>query len=178
MLIEENNSCLINRDVLVLNANYVPLTICSAKRAICLNYLKKIEILVNYDEIIRSPTTAFNLPSVIKTMEYINFNNITVDLTRKNILVRDDYTCQYCSIRNHYLTIDHIIPKFRGGQEAWDNLVVACKPCNQKKGIKSLAESNMELIKLPKRPNRIQYFQKFVKQKQSGWKPYLFMKTF
>lgn len=178
MLTEKNIENLTSRNVLVLNANYMPLTICSAKRAICLIYLKKIDILLNYDETIRSPTTSISLPSVIKTKEYINFSNISIDLSRKNILVRDDYTCQYCSIKNQCLTIDHIIPKFRGGQETWDNLVTACKPCNQKKGIKSVVESKMKLIKLPKRPNKIHYFQRFVKQKQSGWKPYLFMEAF
>ena len=166
---------LLNSSVLVLNANYSPMTVCTAKRAISLYFLNKIDVLSNYNEKVHSPSTSLNLPSIIKIKTYIKNNSIAVEISRKNILIRDNYTCQYCSLQNKSLTIDHVIPKFRGGQDNWDNLVAACKKCNQKKGEHTPEEAKMPLIKKPKRPNRIHYFQRLVKERQSDWRPYLFM---
>ena len=72
---------------------------------------------------------------------------------QKNILRRDNYTCQYCGDRNHPLTIDHIIPKSRGGKTSWANIVVACKPCNLNKGSRTAAEAGMKIINKPSRPS-------------------------
>ena len=169
---------LLNRAVLVLNANYAPMMICTAKRAICMEYLNKIDILANYDEKIYSPSISKFLPSVIKIRDYIRYDNLTVDLNRKNILARDEYICQYCSISRISLTIDHIHPKGKGGLDSWENLVAACKSCNQKKGDRTLEESGMSLKRIPKRPNRLHYFHRYVKDKQHDWRPYLFMEPF
>tara|TARA_X000001036_G_scaffold119779_1_gene113280 strand:+ start:9543 stop:10082 length:540 start_codon:yes stop_codon:yes gene_type:complete len=166
---------LLNSSVLVLNANYSPMTVCTAKRAISLYFLNKIDVLSNYNEKVHSPSTSLNLPSIIKIKTYIKNHSIAVEISRKNILIRDNYICQYCSLQNKSLTIDHVIPKFRGGQDNWDNLVAACKKCNQKKGEHTPEEAKMPLIKKPKRPNRIHYFQRLVKERQSDWRPYLFM---
>ena len=76
------------------------------------------------------------------------------------------------------MTIDHIIPKGRGGMDTWENLVTACKPCNQIKGDRTPDEAGMALNKQPKRPNRLHYFQRFVKDQQKDWRPYLFMEPF
>ena len=77
--------------------------------------------------------TIFDLPSVIKIKDYVRHDNLSVDLNRKNIIARDEYTCQYCGVSKTPLTIDHITPKGKGGGDSWENLVAACKPCNQKK---------------------------------------------
>lgn len=172
------NGHLLNRAVLVLNANYSPLMVCTAKRAICLDYLDKVDVLVNYDEKIYSPSMSYDLPSVIKIKHYIRYENMSMDLNRKNILARDNHTCQYCNANRIALTIDHIIPKKRGGSDTWENLVAACQPCNQKKGGLTLKESNMVLNRIPKRPNRLHYFQRYVKDHQMNWKPFLFMEPF
>ena len=100
---------------------------------------------------------------------------MAVEISRKNILVRDNYTCQYCGKQNKSLTVDHVIPKFRGGQDTWENLVAACKECNKTKGERNSEEAGMPLAKKPKRPNRIHYFQRYVKERQIDWRPYLFM---
>ena len=100
---------------------------------------------------------------------------MAVEISRKNVLVRDNYECQYCGKKSKSLTVDHIIPKFRNGQDTWENLVAACKNCNQSKGEKTPEEANMSLKRKPKRPNRIHYFQRLVRKKQADWRPYLFM---
>lgn len=170
------NGYLLNRAVLVLNANYTPMTVCTAKRAICLQVLEKIDVLANYDEQIHSPSISINLPSVIKIRDYIRHNDMAVEISRKNILIRDDHSCQYCGTKmTSHLTVDHVLPRFRGGKDIWENLVTACKPCNQKKGNRTPDEANMPLDHQPKRPNRIHYFQRFVKDLQVDWRPYLFM---
>jgi len=172
------NGFLLNRAVLVLNANYSPMMICTAKRAICMDYLDKVEVLVNYDEQVHSPSISWDLPSVVKIRDYVRYDNLSVDLNRKNVIARDEHVCQYCGISRTPLTIDHIIPKGKGGLDTWENLVAACKPCNQKKGDKTPEEVNMLLARVPKRPNRLHYFQKFVKAQQQDWRPYLFMEAF
>ena len=119
-----------------------------------------------------------NLPSIIKIKDYVKYDNLSVDLNRRNLIERDNYICQYCGLKKMPLTIDHIIPKARGGKDSWDNLVAACRSCNQKKGNKTPSDAGMSLRKKPKPPNRLHYFQRFVKEKQDDWKPYLFMEPF
>jgi len=170
------NGYLLNRVVLVLNSNYSPMTVCTAKRAICLQVLRRIDVIEKYNEKIHSPSISFNLPSVIKIRDYIRHNDMAVEISRKNILIRDDHSCQYCGTKmTSHLTVDHVLPRFRGGKDIWENLVTACKPCNQKKGNRTPDEANMPLDHQPKRPNRIHYFQRFVKDLQVDWRPYLFM---
>jgi 5-methylcytosine-specific restriction endonuclease McrA len=170
-----SNNNLLSSAVLVLNANYSPMTICTAKRAISLYFLNKIDILSNYDDKVNSPSLSLDLPSVIKIKNYIKNNNMAVEISRKNILARDGYKCQYCGTQSKALTVDHVIPKFRNGLDSWENLVAACKNCNQIKGEETPEEAKMPLLKKPKRPNRIHYFQRLVKKKQADWRPYLFM---
>ena len=170
-----SNNNLLSSAVLVLNANYSPMTVCTAKRAISLHFLDKIDILSNYEEKINSPSLSLELPSVIKIRTYIKNNNMAVEISRKNILARDNHKCQYCGKQSNSLTVDHVLPKFRNGQDTWENLVAACKSCNQLKGEKTPEEAKMPLLKKPKRPNRIHYFQRLVKDKQADWRPYLFM---
>ena len=166
---------LLDSSVLVLNANYSPMTVCTAKRAISLYFLNKIDVLSNYTERVHSPSTTLDIPSVIKIKTYIKNNNMAVEISRKNVLMRDNYTCQYCSKHNYSLTVDHVIPKFKEGQDVWKNLVAACKECNQIKGDRTPEEAGMSLSRKPKRPNRIHYFQRYVKERQIDWRPYLFM---
>ena len=172
------NGKLLSRAVLVLNANYAPMMVCTAKRAICMEYLDKVDILANYNDKIHSPTITYDLPSVIKIKDYVRYDNLSVDLNRKNVIARDEHICQYCGISKIPLTIDHVTPKGRGGIDSWENLVAACKPCNQKKGDRMPDEVGMALKRNPKRPNRLYYFQRFVKEQQKDWYPYLFMEPF
>ncbi|MAJ44248.1 MAG: HNH endonuclease [Candidatus Marinimicrobia bacterium] len=166
---------LLNRRVLVLNQNYQPLTITKTKRAVALFMDKKVEILEKYNEKIHSINFSLNLPSVIRLTKYINYHPKAIPLTRKNLLRRDSYICQYCAVKNKPMTLDHIIPKQRGGKETWENLVAACTSCNHKKNNRTPKESNMPLLRKPKKPSMLTYFQQSVRKKQDAWKPYLFM---
>ena len=171
------NGSLLNRAVLILNTNFAPLEICSARRAICLYYLDKVDVLIQYDDEVHSPSVTLKIPSVIKLKDYVRHNSIELILSRRNIFHRDNYTCQYCGNKTGPHTIDHIIPKERGGGDTWENLITACAPCNIMKGNRTYEEMGMTLLKRPLRPNRIHYFQKFVGQNQIKWRPFLFMEA-
>ena len=175
---KSTNNSLLNKVVLVLNANYAPMMVCSARHAVCMVYLNKVDVLAKYPEKIKSPSKYFDLPSVIKVSDYVRYDNLSVELNRKNIISRDNHICQYCGISKIPLTVDHVIPKGSGGPDLWENLVTACKPCNQKKGDRMPDEVGMILKKKPKRPNRLYYFQRFVNEQQKEWRPYLFMEPF
>jgi 5-methylcytosine-specific restriction endonuclease McrA len=86
------------------------MTITTSKRAICLFFLDKVDVIESYDDSIYSPTRALQLPSIVKVKDYVNYNSMNVVLSRKNILLRDKQQCQYCAIKSSKLTIDHIIP--------------------------------------------------------------------
>jgi len=169
------NGSILNRAVLVLNSNYAPLHVCTTRRAICLYYLDKAEILESYEEAAHSPSTTLSLPSVVKLNKIVHYNSMSVILNRRNIVQRDHHTCQYCGVRSVPMTIDHIISRNKGGGESWENLVAACVSCNTRKGNHSLREAQMVLLKKPRKPTMILHLQKFVKQFQSSWRPYLFM---
>ena len=172
------NGSILNRAVLVLNANYIPLAVCTAKREICLSVLDKVDILVNYDSKVHSPSVSLPLPSIVKVKEFIHYNSLNVEISRKNIILRDNHICQYCGTKKGPITVDHIMPKVRGGKDTWDNLITACQPCNQKKGDRTPDEIGMHILKQPKKPSRIHYYQQYVNTLQSDWKPYLFMESF
>jgi len=172
------NGSILNKIVLVLNANYSPLDICNAKRAICLFFMEKVDILETYKLMVHSPSLELSLPSIIKLKGFVKFNSLNVAMSRKNILLRDKYQCQYCGHKYNSLSLDHVIPKERGGGDNWDNLVTACQPCNRKKGNRTPEEADMLLRRPPRKPNRIHYFQNFINEEQGAWRPYLFLDSF
>ncbi len=113
--------------VLVLNQNYEPLNVCNARRALVLVEGGKAEVLehaMNLAEL-RSPSRSFRRPSVIRLVYMIKRPRPRVRLTRREIFMRDHYTCQYCGLKTRDLTLDHVIPRHRGGKHTWDNLVSA-----------------------------------------------------
>jgi len=168
-------SAFLNRRVLVLNQSYEPIMVIGAKRAIILILSEKVDALANYRELIHSAYLTLPLPSVIKLKQYAKIRRKDIVLSRKNILKRDNHTCQYCGVRSVPMTIDHIIPRQRGGEDSWYNLVAACVICNTRKGNRTPRESQMKLTKRTRKPTMILHLQKFVKQFQGTWRPYLFM---
>jgi 5-methylcytosine-specific restriction endonuclease McrA len=103
--------------------------------------------------VVRSPSISFPVPTVIRVLNLVRRKvRKTVSFSKKNILRRDNFTCQYCGNKDHPLTVDHIVPKSRGGETIWTNVVVACKPCNMKKGSRTAREANMKLGQSPTRP--------------------------
>ena len=115
------NSCL-HKKVLVLNQSYQPLMVIGSKRAICLLLTKKSEGIQNYSDVIRSQSFKMKLPSVIRVNRYVPFFRNHIVLNRMNILKRDDFVCQYCTKKSNTMTVDHIVPKNKGGKDAWENL--------------------------------------------------------
>ena len=167
---------IINKNVLVLNQSYEPIMITSSRRAIILLLNEKVDELEYYNDFIRSKFISLRLPSVIRLKKYAKVHRNEIVLSRKNILKRDNYTCQYCGKSKKKMTIDHIVPKNKGGLNTWYNLVAACVCCNSIKGSKDLKETNMSLVAKPRKPSMILYLQRHVKSKQGSWRPYLFMK--
>ncbi|XP_057543044.1 uncharacterized protein LOC130821343 isoform X2 [Amaranthus tricolor] len=124
------------------------------KRAICLEFMDKADVLEYYDQTVNSPNGSFNIPAVLRVrhlLQVMKRKRVRNTLSRKNIFYRDDYMCQYCKSTNN-LTIDHVIPVSQGGEWEWENLVTACAKCNSKKGHKTLEEVHMSLVKSPKAP--------------------------
>ena len=155
-------SAFLNRRVLVLNQSYEPIMVVGAKRAIILILSEKVDALENYRELIHSTYLTLPLPSVIKLKQYAKIRRKDIVLSRKNVLKRDNHTCQYCGIRSVPMTIDHIIPRQRGGEDSWYNLVAACVPCNTHKGNQSQKEAKMILHKKPRKPTMNLYLQTFL----------------
>jgi len=150
---------MIELPVLVLNQNYEPLNICRVRRAVILVYRGKAEMLENGSGFIHSASYAFSVPSVIRLAYMIKRPRPQRRLTRLEVFNRDQYTCQYCGRETHQLTLDHIIPRHRGGEHTWENVVSACVPCNRRKAGKTPRGAGMMLIRTPSSPhNNIPFY--------------------
>ncbi len=167
---------MVDNKVLLLNQNYEPLGTCNVQRAIILIYLGKAEALDNVsDRYMRSMKISYPVPTIVRLYLYRKVPHKKVMLTRKNILIRDNHQCQYCGRHRVVLTVDHILPKNRGGKDSWENLICACTKCNHKKGNRTPEEADMPLLSTPRRPSYISFFRFFVGSENDTWKPYLFM---
>ncbi len=167
---------MIQKQVLVLNQNYEPLGICNVRRAVVLAFLGKAEIVdILKDHYLRSMKIQYPVPSIVRLRLYKRVPRKKVLLSRKNVLIRDNYQCQYCGRKNLELTIDHVLPRNRGGLDIWENLVCACTKCNFKKGNRTPEEAGMPLLSVPHRPNYIAFFKYVIGTVHDTWKPYLFM---
>lgn len=144
--------------VLVLNATYEPLNVVSTRRAVVLLLKQKAEMLEAAEKRIRSEHLSLPVPLVIRLVYYVRVpRRMNVPLTRRTVMMRDSYTCQYCDAQpsKSSLTLDHVLPKVRGGKTTWSNVVCACKRCNLRKGSRTPEEANMRLRSRPSRPQYI-----------------------
>ena len=159
--------------VLVLNQDYTPLTVCSVHRAFMLMFLKKADLITEIKERhLRSISQSFPFPSIIKVRYYISIPYKGVVMSRHNIFKRDGGKCQYCGT-NKDLTIDHIIPRSKGGKSTWTNLVTACKKCNSKKSDFPLSQLGMKLLKAPIKPSYLTFLRMYNGAYRDDWAPYL-----
>ena len=143
---------MINLPVLVLNQTYEPLSICRVRRALVLLHQDKAEMLENGVGFVHSASDIFPVPSVIKLFYMVKRPRPQRKLTRFEIFNRDQYTCQYCGKQTRQLTIDHVIPRYRGGKHTWENMVSACIPCNRRKAGRTPGEAHMKLLRPPYPP--------------------------
>ncbi|PIU67990.1 MAG: HNH endonuclease [Armatimonadetes bacterium CG07_land_8_20_14_0_80_40_9] len=141
-----------NQGVLVLNQNYEPLNICRLRRALVLMQKDKAQVIENDTRKVHTVDRVFESPSVIRIVYFVKKPRPNLQPSRQSIFARDGYTCQYCGKVSRDLTLDHVVPKRIGGKKDWENLVSACKGCNNRKGDKTLKEAKMKLIKEPKKP--------------------------
>jgi len=165
----------LNRNVLVLNQNYEPLSVCSVRRALVLIFRGKAETVETGDVVIHSVSRQFTAPSVVRLERYIHAARRRVVLSKRNILRRDHFECQYCGVKKKVMTIDHVVPRKDKGQASWENLVCACAECNTKKGDRGPEQVGLRLLRPPKPPNSIRFIQNFIGVSDQRWKPYLFL---
>ena len=160
--------------VLVLNANFEPINICSTRRAMGLLLTGKAGMVVNGRGYIRTIKELLPRPSVIRLESQIHRPRPHVKLTRREVFRRDNYTCQYCGKHDGGLTVDHVVPRHLGGQHVWTNVVAACPSCNHRKGGRKLEESRMVLLHKPKEPpaNASYIFGRHLTD-NGEWEPYI-----
>jgi 5-methylcytosine-specific restriction endonuclease McrA len=144
---------MINLPVLVLNQNYEPLNVCRVRRAVVLLYRGKAEMLENGSGFIQSTSNIFPVPSVIRLAYLIRRPRPVPKLTRVEVFHRDHHICQYCDKETRQLTLDHVIPRYRGGEHVWENVVSACIACNRRKAGRTPSEAGMRLIHQPSSPH-------------------------
>lgn len=144
---------MIDSQVLVLNQSYEPMNLCRIRRAIVLVFHGKAEVLENGRGEIHSINQVFQIPSVIRLVYLVKRPQHERRLTRFEVFNRDQYTCQYCGRQTRELTIDHVIPRARGGEHTWENVVSACIPCNRRKGGRAPQEAGMKLLRQPRSPH-------------------------
>ena len=164
--------------VLLLNNDYEPLNVCNLRRAFRLVFGEKAEV-IQYDHTeVRTATQVFHAPSVIRLQHRIKRPRPRVRLSRREVFLRDKHTCQYCGTQSHDLTLDHVIPRHRGGGHTWDNLVAACKACNHRKGGRLANEVRMQLMRTPFEPRCDVYtlFTPYLADpRNEAWRDYLFI---
>ena len=166
-------SAVLNTSVLLLNQNYEPLNICSVRRAICLLGGGKASLLENGRGELRTPSRAIPIPSVIRLEYMVRRPFLRQRLTRREVFLRDGYTCQYCAKPSRELTLDHVVPRHRGGAHTWENMVSACIPCNHRKAGRTPGEARMRLLKEPRAPRANPYVLFHHCQPQEGWRKFV-----
>ena len=142
--------------VLVLNASYEPLNVCTVRRAHVLLYKGKAEVVEKLDQPLRSATGSFVWPHVIRLVHYVRVPRaIQRKISRRALFARDGWRCVYCGSTNGRLTLDHVVPRSKGGESIWENVVTACAPCNLRKGDRSLDQVGMVLKSQPRPPQPV-----------------------
>ena len=163
--------------VLVLNATYEPLSTVSVQRAIVLLLKEKAELVEAAAERLHAVCTSLPVPLVIRLVYYVRIPHpVVLSPTRKSVALRDNYTCQYCGAApgRALLTLDHIVPRSRGGQTTWDNVVAACRACNMRKGNRTPEEAGLVLRKHPGRPHYLAFLLLSEAGPRDVWSKYVF----
>jgi len=166
--------------VLVLNSSYEFLGFCDWQSAICAKVSGKVYVEEEYEQEVRSPSTTMRIPAVIRLRHYVKVTYekvMYVSYTKRNVHLRDNYTCQYCHTKHdaRKLGIDHVLPESRGGLTTWENTVSCCHGCNLVKDNRTPEEAKMKLMRIPTKPRG---FREIIRIKigelHDLWEKYLF----
>ena len=159
----------------MLNATFEPINVCTVRRAAVLVLKSKAEVLERGDTALRSEHLRLERPVVIRLITYVRVprNVHRRKITRKAVLARDSWTCQYCGTNKPGLTVDHIVPRSRGGKSVWENIVASCAPCNHRKGNQMPKEARMHPRAAPKPPGPTVFIRLAAPRMPPSWKPYL-----
>ena len=166
---------MMNEAVLLLNSTYEPLNVINVKRALRLVMCGKAGQVEADGTGIRTISRTFPQPHVVKMAYYVRRPIQRVKFTKRTVLARDGYTCQYCGVQTRDLTLDHVLPKTLGGETIWTNVVAACRRCNGAKGGRTLKESGFVLPRVPKEPRFLPYLRLVRNSYQKTWDKYLFL---
>ena len=160
--------------VLVLNATYEPINVCTVRRAVVLLLKDKAEVIEHAELRLHSATQTMSRPVVIRLVSYVRIPRDTHrrKITRRAVFARDDWTCQYCGARSN-LTVDHVVPRSKGGESSWENIVASCAPCNRRKGNTMLRHSGMRLARQPGTPSPHVFIQVASPTIPAAWRAYL-----
>ena len=163
---------------LLLNQGYEPIKIISWQRAMTLVTLDKVDVVEEYDTLVRATSMIVQVPAVVRLRKAYRRHAKPVKFSRVNIYARDAYRCQYCGAKCaiDQLTYDHVIPRSRGGRTTWDNIVSCCYLCNAKKANRTPGEAGMKLLTMPARPTWIPSVQIRVSTKSipDAWRDYVY----
>jgi 5-methylcytosine-specific restriction endonuclease McrA len=160
--------------VLVLNATYEPVNVCTVRRAVVLLLKEKAEVIERADRELHSANTTMARPAVIRLVTYVRIPRDTHrrKITRRAVFARDNWTCQYCGARSQ-LTVDHVVPRSKGGPSTWDNIVASCAPCNRRKGDALPRQAGMRLHRQPRTPSPHVFIQVASPTIPLAWRQYL-----
>ena len=162
--------------VLVLNATYEPLNIVSVRRAVVLLLKEKAEVVEATEAELHAERFSMRVPLVIRLVYYVSVpRRLSIPVSRRTVLARDHYTCQYCGKQpgKGNLTLDHVLPRSRGGETTWENVVAACGPCNRRKGDRTPEEAGMRLLAKPQRPRYLALVLLGEGRVKAAWEKYL-----
>ena len=158
----------------MLNASYEPLNVCSLRRAYVLVFKGKAEVVEELEQPLRSATNTYPWPHVIRLVTYVRVPRaVQRKISRRALFARDGWRCVYCGDRSGRLTLDHVIPRSRGGGSVWENVVTSCAPCNLRKGNRLLEEAQMTLSSPPSQPTPVLFIKLAAPTIPNGWRPYL-----
>ena len=162
------------QQVLVLNASYEPLNVCSVRRAHVLVFKGKAEVLEELDRPLTSATDTYPWPHVIRLVAYVRVPRaVQRKISRRALFARDGWRCVYCGTTNGRLTLDHVVPRSRGGESVWENVVTACAPCNLRKGDRTLEQVGMILHAQPRPPQPVLFIKLAAPRIPERWTTYL-----
>lgn len=160
--------------VLVLNASYEPLNVCTVRRAHVLVFKGKAEVIEELGKPLRSAAETFVWPHVIRLLSYVRVpKSVQRKISRRALFARDGWRCQYCGADSGKLTLDHVVPRSRGGESSWENVVTSCAPCNLRKGNRMLEEVGMRLHAPPRPPAPALFVTLAAPRIPDRWHPYL-----